>query len=190
MLNTWLAVFLFETFRMTLAQSGFLGNLAVTGAGMVGTFCGGFLSDAVAGRQPARRMLLFAIFLGLAAPFPLLFWKAGSAAAVLGATAAFMCFRALGECNWHPTMYELVRPDMRSTATGFTNAFNCVTGGAGALVAGYYKSSLGLQVVFGLVSVVIACAAGILFLAYFVFLDRDLARAREAPAPGSLLAEA
>ena len=189
MLNTWLPVFLYETFKMTLAQSGFFGNLALTGASLTGALGGGFLSDLVGARQPPRRMLLFAVFLALAAPFPLVFWKAGSATIALGATAAFMVFRSLGESNWHPVMFDLVRPEMRSTATGVTNAFNCLMGGAGALVAGYYKASLGLQAVFGLVAFAIAFAAAVLCLAYFIFLKQDLQRAGLTAGAGEVPAE-
>jgi predicted MFS family arabinose efflux permease len=177
MLSTWLSVFLYDSFGMTLAQSGFFGNLAVTGAGIAGALGGGFLSDVAGGRKPARRMMLFAVFLALAAPFPLVFWKAGSATIALSAIGGFMIFRSLGESNWHPIMFDLVRPELRSTATGVSNAFNSIMGGLGAVVAGYYKASLGLQAVFGFVAIAVAFGAAVLCLAYFVFLKQDLRRA-------------
>jgi hypothetical protein len=49
----------------------------------------------------------------------------------------------------------------------------------GALVGGYYKSTLGLQAVFGLVAILIAIGAASLFLGYRVFLRNDLRRAED-----------
>ena len=67
---------------------------------------------------------------------------------------------------------------MRGTATGVSNSFNCLMGGVGALAGGYYKSTLGLQAVFGLVAILVAIGAAGLFWAYRVFLPRDLSRAQ------------
>ena len=181
MLVTWLPDFLFENFKMSLAESGTWGTLATTGASFVGALGGGIVSDFVSARVPKRRMLLFAVFLMLAAPFPMVFSNAGNVQVALGAIAGFMIFRSLGESNWHLVMFDIVRPELRSTATGVTNAFNCMMGGAGALYAGYYKESLGLQAIFGFVTFTIVFAALVLCLAYFVFLKRDLQRAMPTP---------
>ena len=77
-------------------------------------------------------------------------------------------------------MYELVPPSMRSTATGITNSFNCLMGGVGSFVGGYYHSTLGLQGVFGLVSILVAIGVCSLSLAYFAFLQRDMLRAQRS----------
>jgi predicted MFS family arabinose efflux permease len=178
-LITWLPLFLHEHFQTTLAQSGFLGTLAVSVSSMAGIGVGGYLSDRVGAARPSMRLLLFILFLSLAVPWPLVFWWANSVTWVLLATGFFIFFRSSGESNWHPVLYEFVVPQMRSTATGVTNAFNCIMGGVGALVAGYYKESLGLQVVFGMVALVILIASATLVLAYFAFLQRDMKRAQD-----------
>jgi len=179
MLNTWFPVFLYDHFKISLTHSAFLGNFTIMGPMMVGVFAGGILSDALGKRDPKYRFLLFAIFMAVAVPWPLLFWWAGNLSVVLTAVALFGLCRSMGESNWHPVMYELVPPQMRSTATGISNSFNCLMGGVGALVGGYYKSTLGLQAVFGLVAILIAIGAASLFLGYRVFLRKDLRRAED-----------
>jgi predicted MFS family arabinose efflux permease len=176
MLITWLPLFLYETFKMNLAQSGFFGNLAITGPVFIGAFFGGILSDKLGRKRPQRRMLLLLGFYALALPWPLLFSAAGTATLVLASTFLFQLCRALGELNSHTLLFELVAPEKRSTAVGIQNAINSVFGGLGALIVGKFRASLGFQTVFGLVPVLIAlCVAGLVF-AYLRCLNRDLAR--------------
>jgi len=179
MLNTWFPVFLYDNYKINLTQSAFLGNFVIMAPVIGGTVLGGVISDRIGARTPRYRLLLFAAFMALAIPWPLLFWWARSLGLVLLAIALFGLCRSLGECNWHPVMYELVTPSMRSTATGITNSFNCLMGGIGSLVGGYYKSTLGLQGVFALVSILVAVGVCSLSLAYAVFLSRDMKRAQE-----------
>ncbi|PYV16335.1 MAG: hypothetical protein DMG07_08020 [Acidobacteria bacterium] len=180
MLNTWFPVFLYDTYHVNLTQSAFLGNFVLMAPVMAGTVIGGAISDKIGAREPRYRLLMYALCLSLAIPCPLLFWWARRLAVVLTAIALFGLFRSLGECNWHPVMYELVPPNMRSTATGITNSFNCLMGGVGSLVGGYYHSTLGLQGVFGLVSILVAIGVCSLSLAYFGFLQRDMLRAQQS----------
>lgn len=176
MLITWLPIFLYENFKMNLAQSGFFGNLAVTGPVMLGALLGGMLSDYVGATQPRRRMLLLLGFYALALPWPLMFWVATGPGIVLTAAFLFQLCRALGELNSHPLIFELVAPEKRSTAVGISNCVNSIFGGVGALLVGHYRASLGFQTVFGLVPVLIVFSVAGLLLAYSRFLHRDLQR--------------
>ncbi|MBI4626394.1 MAG: MFS transporter [Verrucomicrobia bacterium] len=182
MLITWLPLFLVETFKMSLAQSGFWGNLAITGSVFISALAGGALSDFVGAKQPRRRMLLMVVFYALVLPWPLLFFAAKSVTVVLVSIFLFQLCRGMAELNSFPLIYELVPPDKRSTAVGISNCVNTIFGGGGALVVGYFKSSLGFQTVFGLVPAMIAISVGCLLIGYLKFLPRDLAR-RGAVAP-------
>jgi predicted MFS family arabinose efflux permease len=185
MLITWLPLFLYESFKMNLTQSGFFGNLAVTGPVFIGALCGGLLSDCVGAKQPKRRMALLLGFYVLAMPWPILFSVATGPAMVLGSAFLFQLCRALGELNSHPLIFELVAPEKRSTAVGMSNCLNSLCGGVGALAVGQYREPLGFQTVFGLVPIIIALVSGGLLLAYLKTLDPDLARAaRRKEIPG------
>lgn len=179
MLITWLPLFLYESFKMNLTQSGFFGNLAVTGPVFIGALCGGLLSDHVGAKQPKRRMALLLGFYVLAIPWPILFSVATGPAMVLGSAFLFQLCRALGELNSHPLIFELVSPEKRSTAVGMSNCLNSLCGGVGALAVGQYRESLGFQTVFGLVPIIIALVSGGLLLAYLKTLGPDLARAAQ-----------
>ncbi len=177
MLITWLPLFLYETFRMNLTQSGFFGNLAITGPVFIGALCGGLLSDYVGAKHPKRRMALLLGFYVLAIPWPILFSVSTGPVMVLGSVFLFQLCRAFGELNSHPLIFELVAPEKRSTAVGMSNCLNSLCGGVGALAVGQYRESLGFQTVFGLVPIVIALVSGGLLLAYLKFLGPDLAHA-------------
>ena len=69
-------------------------------------------------------------------------------------------------------------PDQRSTVVGMANCVNTIFGGAGALLVGKYRASLGFQTVFSLVPVLIVLSVCGLLLVYIKFLGRDLARRR------------
>ena len=182
MLVTWLPLFLVEAFGLTLAQSGFWGNLAVTGPSFISSLAGGALSDYAGAGNPRRRMLLMIGFYCLVLPWPLLFLTAKAVPLVLVSVFFFQLCRGMSDLNSHPLVYELVPAERRATAIGMANCVNTVFGGGGALIVGYFKSSLGFQVVFGLVPVVIAASITCLAVAYLKFLPRDLARSAAAAA--------
>jgi predicted MFS family arabinose efflux permease len=176
MLITWLPLFLYESFKLNLAQSGFFGNLAITGPVFIGALGGGLLSDWLGAKRPQRRLALLLGFYVLAIPWPILFSVATGPAMVLGSVFLFQLCRAFGELNSHPLIFELVAPEKRSTAVGISNCLNTLCGGVGALAVGQYRESLGFQTIFGLVPFVIALVAGGLLLAYWKTLGPDLAR--------------
>ena len=182
MLITWLPLFLYETFKLNLTESGFFGNLAVTGPVFIGALLGGVFSDYAGANRPRARMALLLGFYALAIPWPLTFSVATVPAAVLGSAFLFQLCRTLGELNSSPLIFDLVSPEKRSTAVGISNSVNTFLGGLGALLVGQYRASLGFQAVFGLVPILIALAVIGLLVVYWKALDGDLKR-RALPGP-------
>jgi hypothetical protein len=177
MLTTWLPLFMYENFGMNLAQSGFFGKLAITGPILLGSLLGGSLSDSLGRDKPRNRMILMLCFYGLAIPWPLFFRAAHSAAGVLVSASLFQLCRAFGESNCFPIMYELVAPQKRSTAAGISNCLNTIFAGAGALVVGYFKGSIGFPAIFGMVPILIVVAVAGLLLSSMLYLNKDLRHA-------------
>jgi hypothetical protein len=95
------------------------------------------------------------------------------AAAILG----FAFFRALGEANAKPLLLNILGPRFWSTGIGFMNMTNSLAGGAGVVISGVLKQSVGLKGVFAGISLTVLAAAGLLFLGWVKYLDRDLERA-------------
>jgi predicted MFS family arabinose efflux permease len=176
MLITWLPIFLHDSFGMNLAQSGLYGNLAISGPMLIGALAGGVISDALGRKSPRNRLILMLGCYSLALPWPLLFRSAESAFLVLASTFMFKLFRAFAETSAYPLLYALISPEKRSTAVGISNCINTVFGGAGALVVGYFRESLGFQSLFGMIPVLIAVAVAGLLVTLALFLRRDLQR--------------
>lgn len=177
----WLPLYFKEAFNMSLAGAGFSGTFMLQVAAVTGTALGGYISDRFAAEQPRRRLLLQAIFFVVSAPFLLLFLGKPPFAVVGSALFAFALSRGLGSANESPMVCDLLPVRLRSTALALMNTTNCLAGGLGVLLAGYFMSQYGLGSIFALVSVLMVVSAALLFLGYFRFARRDLtARSRAA----------
>ncbi|MCC6585839.1 MAG: MFS transporter [Bryobacterales bacterium] len=172
----WLPLYFTETYKMSLAAAGFTGTFMLQGAATIGLISGGYLSDAVAGSQPRRRMLLQTICYWLAAPFLLAFLYEPRLAILNASIFCFSLFGRTGSTNETPLLCDLLAPKLRSTAIGLMNAANCFAGGLGVILAGVFKSTFGLGGVFGGISALMVAGAILTTLGYAVFLKRDLAR--------------
>lgn len=178
----WFPLYFTETYRMSLARASFSGTFVLYSSGMAGIVLGSMFSDRFAGHLPRRRLLIAIVATLLSSPFLLVFVSARPGLILLN--ACIFCFSFLlyfGDCNTTPLLCDLLPNRVRSTAFGFQNAANCVTGGVGVLIAGLLKSRLGLGGVFGGLTV-ITFLGGLIYVSTAFFLKRDLAKRAEAEA--------
>lgn len=175
---SWLPLYFRDTYNMTLAGAGFAGTFMLQISVVLGIVAGGWISDRFAAHAPQRRILLYASFYLLCAPFLLLFLGRPAFPVVVVAIAAFSFFRGLGQANDNPTQCEVVPPQFRSTGVGIMNACATGAGGCGVLIAGYLKQEFGLESIFAAISGVFVVAGTILMIAYRWFVVRDIARAQ------------
>lgn len=174
----WLPLYFNETYHLTLAGAGLAGTFMIQGAGIAAGLAGSVFSDRLAGRVPRRRLLIQGVAGLLAAPFLLVFFRTAPGLPALDACIFLFSFLlTFGACNVTPLTCDLLPARLRSTAVGLGNALNCLAGGAGVLLSGFLKGSIGLAGVFGGVSGVILVSAGLSLVGYVFFLPRDLARA-------------
>ncbi len=73
----------------------------------------------------------------------------------------------------------MVPAELRSTAIGIMNTCATAAGGAGVLLTGVMKSSLGLATVFAAISILFVVAGLFLLVGYYFFMPRDIARASQ-----------
>jgi len=182
----WLPLYFTETFHMSLAGSGFSGTFMLQVAAVVGITLGGYVSDKVAGRNSARRMLVMSTCYLIAAPFLLSFGGNASYLLVSASIFLYSLFVTLGQANESPLICDLLPPRLRSTAFGLWNLANCTTGGIGILATGYLKRDYGLGGIFHYLAGLVLLAACLTLIGYLVFLRRDLERsslqlAKEVP---------
>jgi MFS transporter, Spinster family, sphingosine-1-phosphate transporter len=67
-----------------------------------------------------------------------------SGAVMIMALVLFGLGRGLYDANTMPVLSQLARSEVRSTGYGIFNLSSCLAGGAGAAMAGYFKSRIGL----------------------------------------------
>lgn len=176
----WLPLFFKETYNLSLTAAGFAGTFMLQGAATIGLILGGMFSDKVSGTQPRRRMLIQTICYVLCAPFLLAFLGRPDIFFLNACIFAFSFVQRIGLSNETPLVCDLLAPQHRSTAVGLMNTMNCFAGGIGIMVAGFLKSSYGLEAVFAGISIIMIAGAILAGTGYVKFLARDLDRRRIA----------
>jgi predicted MFS family arabinose efflux permease len=176
----WLPLYFAETFHMSLAGAGFSGTFTIQAGGVLGTVLGGSLSDWAARRQRRGRMLVQCVCLGLSAPFLLSFVWSRSYALISLSIFFYQFLAAMSSSAEHPIVCDVLDARLRSTAIGCMNTVNCLAGGCGVLLAGFFKRDFGLSAIFAAASGIVLLAAILLLAGYRFFLDRDLAVRRSS----------
>ncbi|MGH7947297.1 MAG: MFS transporter [Opitutaceae bacterium] len=174
---SWLPLYYQETFNMSLAVAGFTGTVLLQSSGVFGTMIGGWMSDQAAVRDTRRRMLMHGHGYILAAPFLVIFAAEPGLTLTVIAVSGFALFRGIGNANEQPIVCDVVPSHYRSAAIGLMNTCSTAVGGTAVFVAGLLKQSMGLNAVFGWLSVVFVVAATALYGAYFFCAAGDIARA-------------
>ena len=159
LIYTWLPLFLFERFHLSLTNAGFSATFYIQAASYLGVVAGGILSDHYAVRYPRARIYCQMAGFLLAAPFLAALSLTGSKAALIAALITFGLGRGLFDCNTMPILRDVVGPRLSATGYGVFNLAGCVAGGAGAALAGWMKQSVGLGVAFQLAAVVFLAGA-------------------------------
>jgi sugar phosphate permease len=152
---TWLPIFLFERFHLTLAGAGFSATFYIQAASYTGAIAGGLITDRWVARTPRARVYSQASGMMVAAPFLVLLSIASSQPLLVAALVAFGLGRGLFDCNTMPNLLDTAPRELSATGYGIFNMTGCIVGGAGAAVAGCMKSHLGLSAAFQLAAVVL-----------------------------------
>jgi MFS family permease len=152
---TWLPIFLYERFHLSLAGAGFSATFYIQAASYTGALAGGILTDRWAARTPRARVYSQATGMVVAAPFLALLSVAGTQWLLIGALVAFGLGRGLFDCNAMPNLLSIVPAELSATGYGVFNMVGCIVGGVGAAVAGSMKEHLGLGAAFQLAAVVL-----------------------------------
>lgn len=145
---TWLPLFLFERFHLSLTNAGFSATFYIQAASYTGAIAGGLLTDRWVQRTPRARIFAQSGGMALAAPFLVLLSLATSQPALIAALITFGLGRGLVDCNMMPNLLDAVPARYSATGYGIFNMAGCIIGGLGAAVAGSLKTHLGLSAAF------------------------------------------
>ncbi len=156
---TWLAVYLYERFQMSLTVAGFSSTFYIQASSFAGILLGGWLADRWARSNVRGRVLTQTIGLAVAAPFLFLVGTTGSQPILLMCLILFGLGRGFFDCNLMPVLCEIVSPGVRATAYGILNLTSCFVGGTMAAVGGVFKDTIGLGGALQISAVLLAVAA-------------------------------
>jgi MFS family permease len=155
----WLASFLFERFRMSLALAGFTATFYIQAASFAGVLGGGWLADRWSQRNGRARGWTQTFGLLLAGPALFLIAGTGSWWILIPCLLGFGVGRGFWDCNLMPLLCQIISSRLRATAFGVLNFTACICGGVMALVAGYLKEKTGLAMALEISAVCIVAAA-------------------------------
>ncbi|WP_461789667.1 MFS transporter [Pedobacter sp.] len=141
---TWMPSFLIEKYGLSLANAGFSSMLYHHLGAFVGVIFGGFLSDRLTKRSGVFRLLLQAVALLCGAPFIYYLGVADSAVLLYTSLFFFGVFRGVYDANIFASLFEVVRPQIRSSASGIMLMFAFLTGAFSPYLLGTLKPILGL----------------------------------------------
>jgi predicted MFS family arabinose efflux permease len=157
---TWLAVYLFERFQMSLTVAGFSSTFYIQAASFGGILLGAWLGDHWVRSDERGRALTQTIGLAAAGPFLFLVGTTGSRWVLLPCLVLFGLGRGFYDCNLMPVLCQIVSPKLRATAYGVLNCTSCLVGGAMALAGGVLKEWIGLGAALQ-ISALLLVAAGV-----------------------------
>ena len=116
--NTWISTFLYEKYELKLAKVGFSSMFYHQVAAATGVLLGGRISDLLAVRFPRVRIKVVVFGLFLAAPFVYLMGATSTLWVCYAALAGFGIFRGIFDSNIYATLFDVIEPKYRGSATG------------------------------------------------------------------------
>jgi MFS family permease len=170
---TWLPLYLYQTFHMSLTKAGFSATFYIQVACCAGIVVGGWIADHWRKFTPRGRLLTQAIGLSGAAVFLFLIGLVRSETLVMTAMLAFGIGRGFYETNAMPVLCQIARRNLRSTGYGLFNCAGSAVGGLAAVLAGHLKGSTGLSVAFEIAGVFLLLSS--FLLARIRFGSQDVA---------------
>lgn len=174
----WTPTLLYQKFHLSLAQSGFHATFYHHLGAFLGVLLGGRLADRWASRSRLSRPLIQTAGLVLGAPFVFLLGWADSSVIVFASLGLFGLFRGFYDSNLFASLYEVIRPEARATATGVMLAVAFLGGGSAAVAVGWFSQRVGLGSALASTSVFYLLAAGLLLVTSIRWFRRDAARIR------------
>jgi MFS family permease len=180
---TWLPLFLYERFHMTLTDAAFTATFYLQIASLAGILSGGWIADRWGKASARGRALTQGLGAIIAAPFLFVVGFTESVPVAIAALIAFGVGKGFYDCSTMPVLAQVARPEIRATGYGVFNLAGCVIGGAMAAVAGALKPVIGLSGAIQASAIVLISAAGALWM-----VSRAL-EAQRAAAAGAAAAE-
>jgi predicted MFS family arabinose efflux permease len=158
MIYAWFPNFLFQRFRLSLAESGLTATMYLQTSTIIGVLGLGALADWAATRLPGARFYIVALGILLSAPFAYLSFRLSSLASVKLASAGFGFFAGGLHANLASAAYDVIHQRDYGIGVGALN----MIGGAGILFAGIWSQAIGIPAMMGWAALISAIATAFL----------------------------
>lgn len=176
---TWMPTYLEKGIGMTKEAAAFNATFYTHIAAFIGVVIAGRMSDIVARRNPANRILMQSAGLLSAAPFIVLMGTSSTSWLIFTGLAGFGFLRAFFDANTYPVLYDVIPEKYRSSASGIMMMSGFGFGSLAAIILGALKPIFGLSLGISLLAAVWVPCSILLFIAYKFTYKRDFLK-REA----------
>lgn len=170
---TWMPTFLHEKFDLSLTSAGFSSMFYTHIFAFIGVIIAGKLTDRWVQKDPAARLKMQIAGMMAMIPFIYMMGAADSLWVTYIGLAGFGFFRGLYEANIYASLYDVISPDLRGSASGIMIMFAFLTGAASPLILGLIKPTIGLSVGVSSLSVAALVAGLAIFIAMKFYFKND-----------------
>ena len=169
----WSPTFLYEKFDMSLSEAGGFSMFFHFGFALIGVLIGGRLSDLWVEHRRRFRLELQCLSLLLGAPFIVLMGLGNERTTIYLGMAGFGFFRGIFEANTYASLYDVIEPRLRSSASGIMIMLAFLVGAFSPWVLGLFKPTLGLAWGLASLSIVFLIGGTAVFIAARFFFMGD-----------------
>ena len=141
---SWIPVYLYQQFHMSLTQAGFNGSAWLQISSILGVVLGGVMADALSKRNAGGRVFAQAAGLLIGAPFLFLTGSTRSTATVLVAMTGFGAAKGIYDANIWASLFDVVPMRHRGATVGLMNSLGWLGGGAATLSIAKAAARFGL----------------------------------------------
>jgi len=165
MLYAWLPVFIYDRYGLSLTQSGLTATLYLQSSSAAGVLLGGVLGDALSRRYANGRLQVVIWGLFGCAPFALATFATHSLPLLKMSACGFGLFAGFLMANMFSALYDVSGPRNYGLATGVMNAIGGLGAGSAILIAGIWRSSVGIEpLMLGCLVLSMSCAVLLFFV--------------------------
>jgi MFS family permease len=170
---TWMPSLLIEKFGLSLTQAGFSSMFYHHLGAFIGVIIGGAIADKFSKINPRNRLVVQAAALLCGAPF--IYWIGMSLTSVTTYIALFFfgVFRGAYDSNIFASLYEVVKPAIRSSASGLMLMLAFLVGAFAPYLLGVLKPTLGLAEGMSRLWMCYALGGTLIMVAIIFFFKKD-----------------
>lgn len=143
---TWMSTYYHENFNLSLTEAGFTSMFFHFVMAAIGVLVGGLISDKLALKRKTIRLQTEFWGLLIGAPFIFLMCWTSDLYISYAALGAFGFFRGIYDSNLYAALFDVIKPEIRSSSVGLMTAFAFVVGALAPVILGYIKTVYGLSV--------------------------------------------